>query len=69
MIKSSALSMAHVKIYLSALQVLRILTLILEEIPEDEVSLGVPELTMGPDNSDEDEGILIDSVCTNLRNC
>ena len=32
-----------------------------EEIPEDEVSLeGVPELTMDADNSDEDEGVVID---------
>ena len=32
-----------------------------EEIPEDEVSLeGVPELTMDPDNSDEDEDVVID---------
>ena len=55
MIKSCALSMAHLKIYLGALQVLRLLVLILsEEIPEDEVSLeDVPELTMDPDNSDK----------------
>ena len=34
---------------------------LIEEIPEDEVSLeGVPELTMDPDNSDEDEGVVID---------
>ena len=32
-----------------------------EEIPEDEVSLeDVPELTMSPDNSDEDEDVVID---------
>ena len=32
-----------------------------EEIPEDEVSLeGVPELKIDPDNSDEDEGVVID---------
>ena len=32
-----------------------------EEIPEDRVSLeGVPELTMDPDNSDEDENVVID---------
>ena len=32
-----------------------------EEIPEDEVSLeGVPELRMDPDNSDEDQGVVID---------
>ena len=33
----------------------------LEEIPEDEVSLeDVPELTMDPDNSDEEEDVVID---------
>ena len=32
-----------------------------EEIPEDEVSLeGIPEQTMDPDNSDEDENVVID---------
>ena len=32
-----------------------------EEIPEDEVSLeDVPELTMDPDNSDEDEDVVVD---------
>ena len=32
-----------------------------EEIPEDEVFLeDVPELTMDPDNSDEDEDVVVD---------
>ena len=34
---------------------------LLEEIPEDKVSLeDVPEPTMDPDNSDEDEDVVID---------
>ena len=41
-----------------------------EEIPEDEISLeDVPELTMDPDNSDEDEDVVLYYVCTNLRSC
>ena len=32
-----------------------------EEIPDEEVSLeGIPELAMDPDNSNEDEGAVID---------
>ena len=62
-IKSCALSMANVKIYLSAFLTSLEDTDVdpFEEIPEDEVSLeDVPELTMDPDNSDEDEDVVID---------
>ena len=64
MTTSCALSMTHVKIYLSALKVLRIPMLILSkksQRSEDDVSLeGAPRLTIDPDNFSEVENITID---------
>ena len=65
MIRSCALNMAHIKPYKDLLERLSSLEDTdvdpFEGIPEDEVFLeDVPELTMDPDNSDEDEDVVVD---------